>query len=82
MTFTSDCSLESTKIRTTRKTMVSLPIVLAVLSMFVWGGGYGNKIDMADLMKRAEEDITKEVTGLMKSGASSRRFARKKITPV
>ena len=55
MTFTSQCSLGSNKIRTTQKTLISLPIVLAVLSMFVWGGGYVSKIDMAELMERAQK---------------------------
>ena len=50
--------------------------------MFVWGEGHPTKIDMKKVVEKAEQDINEELMELMKSGAKSRRFSHKKITPV
>ena len=62
--------------------MRGFTVLLAVLSMFAWGGGYGVKVDPNELMQRAEEDINNDLRDLMKLGAQSRRFTHKKITPL
>ena len=62
--------------------IIYLLVVLCLLPMFVWGEGHPTKIDMKKVVEKAEQDINEELMELMKSGAKSRRFSHKKITPV
>ena len=61
--------------------------LMLILAIFVSSAsGYGDEasgeIALNYLIKRVQENIAEELRTSMQLGASSRRFARKKITPM
>ena len=64
------------------KKMKGFRIVLVSLVICVLGSVSTNTIDPDELVRRAEEDINRELRELTKLGARSNRFVHKKLTPV
>ena len=65
-----------------KKKMKGLRIVLASFFICVLGSVSKKTIDPDELIRRAEEDINRELRELTKLGARSNRFVHKKLTPV
>ena len=63
-------------------TLKVLTVTLVILFSLVQGDGNTRRFDRDELIKRAEEDINKEIKEMMKMGARSKRFIHKKMTPM
>ena len=70
------------KAKETKTRMKVVFIILASLSMRFCAGNTETKIDMEALIRRATMDLHEDLAERMKSGATSSRFAFKKITPM
>ena len=62
--------------------MKEFRIVLVSHLICVLGSVSTKTIDPDELIRRAEEDINREIRELTKLGARSNRFVHKKLTPV
>ena len=65
-----------------KKKMKGFRIVLVSFLICVLGLVSTKTIDPDELIRRAEEDINRELRELTKLGARSNRFVHKKLTPV
>ena len=63
-------------------TMKTVKVILVELLFIGWCGALDDKFDYNVLKRQAEESFDEELKEQMKSGATSKRFVHRKITPL